>query len=112
MAALERISKAGKESSPRANELLYAVCKCDFVVALFIIEDFSVLILPLSVKLHSPELDIFNALNLVDGVLAVLRMRRNEPAANISGIFKEIVSICSEDRDEDPEKVQRPEIPG
>ncbi|XP_003746175.2 zinc finger MYM-type protein 1 [Galendromus occidentalis] len=85
------------ETGARSYELLSAICKCQFVTSLFIIESFSSLFLPLSVKLQAKELDIFAALDLVDNVLLVLRRRRE---AAIDG-FQQILARGYRDSSEE-----------
>jgi len=48
---LEEITKQKGDPGARANELLSAICKCEFISSLFIIESFSSLLLPLSINL-------------------------------------------------------------
>lgn len=52
---LGEISEDGGDSGVRANELLSAICKCEFVVSLFIVERFAALFLPLSIQIWSVE---------------------------------------------------------
>ena len=76
--------------------MLSAVCKCELVAALFSIESFFSLILPLSVTLQSPRLEITSAFGIVDTVEAVLQERRNEAEIAFDEFFEEITAICSE----------------
>ena len=63
VATMKEISaKAKGDDASRAYELLSAICKCEFVAALLVIESFSSLMLPLSITLQSPELDLLSAL--------------------------------------------------
>ncbi|XP_003748679.1 52 kDa repressor of the inhibitor of the protein kinase-like [Galendromus occidentalis] len=82
------------ETGARSYELLSAICKCQFVTSLFIIESFSSLFLPLSVKLQAKELDIFAALDLVDNVLLVLRRRREAAIDGFQQILAEVTEVC------------------
>ena len=65
------------------------------MAALFVIESFSSLLLPLSVNLQSPELDILQGLDLIESVTAVLQERRVSAEANFAELYEEICSVCS-----------------
>ena len=56
---------------------LTAICKCEFISSVFIIESFHAsLFIPLSINLQSTEVDIFDALETVDSVTTFLKQGR------------------------------------
>ncbi|XP_028966491.1 zinc finger MYM-type protein 1-like [Galendromus occidentalis] len=92
--SLRELSQERGDTGVRAYQLVNSICRCDFLVSLFIIESFSSLFLPLSINLQARELDISAALAMLDSVQSVLKQRRENADTVFSALFDEAEEIC------------------
>ena len=89
-----RDNSGKSESGTRANEMLSAICKCEFFAALCIAKSVASLLLPLSVQLQSPALDILQAVGEVENIMQVLSDRRANAEREFREIFAKVQTIC------------------
>ncbi|XP_028966392.1 52 kDa repressor of the inhibitor of the protein kinase-like [Galendromus occidentalis] len=92
---LVELGQVTGETGVRAYELESSVCKCDFVFALLTIESFSCIFLPLSMQLQKKSLDIFAALRMVDNILSILELKRQNVETEFKIIYDEVTEICA-----------------
>lgn len=92
---LETVANEKGDSGARANELLSAICKCEFVVSLLVTESFSALLLPLSKQLQSKNLDIFEAREMIENMTKVLKVSREEADQEFQKVYTEATALCA-----------------
>ena len=93
---LDMIADEGGDSGVRANELRSAICKCDFVVSLFVTERFAALFLPLSIQLQSKDLDIFEAREAIDSMAELLQDSRKTAGPDFKKLYRDATAACAE----------------
>lgn len=94
VATLEETKTGKSDSATRANELLSAVCKCEFLVALAIIESCATLLLPLSIQLQSTYLDLCEAVSMVKDIIDILSVRRQNADEEFHDMFMKVSELC------------------
>ena len=91
---LEQLQHQGGDTGAHAHQYSSAVCRCDSITSLFVIESFLSLFLPLSIYLQSKSLDIFSAVESVDNILTVLKRRRENADVEFRTLFGEVTEFC------------------
>ncbi|XP_003741226.1 zinc finger MYM-type protein 1-like [Galendromus occidentalis] len=95
VSTLETIATQRGDPSARANELLCAICKGEFVISLFVIERFAALFLPLSIQLQSKSLDVFAARDAIESFRNELNSSRLNADSDFKTIFDEATTTCA-----------------
>ena len=94
VATLEETKTGKSDSATCANEFLSAVCKCEFLVALAIIESCATLLLPLSNQLQSTYLDLCEAVSVVKDIIDILSVRRQNADEEFHDMFMKVSELC------------------
>lgn len=79
-----------------ADELLSAICRCEFVISLFVLERFSLLFLSLSKQLQAMDLDIFEAKEVIESIAAAFSSIREDEDRDFHELLVEAAAICAE----------------
>jgi len=97
IATLEDISGgADREAASKANAHLQALCTCQFVTALVVLESFAALFLPLSKSLQSQDIDLLQARDDISGITDVLQLRRQEADERFQRHFQSVEALCQQ----------------
>jgi len=96
VSTLEELQQENKqvEVATKAATLLNSVQKCTFLIAALVMQHTSGIILPVSKLLQKKELDIFAAIELIDGVLDILRQNRSNCENVFHKIFDQAKNEC------------------
>ncbi len=84
-----------KEASIKARSLSNSICDFKFLVALFVLNKFSTLLLPISCYLQSPDIDLMECCSQVKSLVTTMRSIRKDASAEFSNIFSDAAAAAA-----------------